>query len=139
MVLLDTHVWIWSAEGSVHRIGRRTRQLLSNAEARETIRISPASIFEVVALHTAGRLRFSLPCEQWIRERLEAAGVRLAELTPSVAIDAGAMPRAVLPDPLDRLLVATARQLGATLLTSDARIVEYAAATRNVRVQNASR
>lgn len=138
MVLLDTHVWVWSIEGDVRRIGRRARQLLSRAELRDAIRISPATIFEVMALHTAGRLRFSRPAEQWIRDGLEAAGVRLAEVTPSVAIDAGVVPRSALPDPLDRLLVATARQLDATFLTSDARILEYASATRSVRVHDAS-
>ena len=138
MLLLDTHVWVWSVEGDDRRLGRRARQSLARAESSDTIRISPASIFEVVALNSAGRLRLSQPVEQWIRERLEAAGVRLAEITPSVAIDAGAMTRAALTDPMDRLLVATARQLGATFLTSDARILEHAAATRSVRVQDAS-
>jgi PIN domain nuclease of toxin-antitoxin system len=138
MVLLDTHVWVWSIEGDARRIGRRARQLLSGAESRDAIRISPATIFEVMALHTSGRLRFSRPAEQWIRDGLEAAGVRLAELTPSIAMDAGAMPRTALADPIDRLLVATARQLDTTFMTADSRILQYAAATRNVRVHDAS-
>jgi PIN domain nuclease of toxin-antitoxin system len=138
MLLLDTHVWVWSISGDARRIGRRARQLLATAESRDGIRVSPVTIFEVMALHTAGRLRFSRPAEQWIRDGLEVAGVRLAELTPAIAIDAGATPRAVLPDPADRLLVATARQLDVTFLTSDTRILEYAADTRNVRVQDAA-
>ena len=138
MLLLDTHVWVWSREGDVRRIGRRTRHLLSKAETHDAIRVSAITVFEVMALHTAGRLRFTHPAEQWIRDGLQATGVRLAELTPSVAIDAGAIPSLSLADPIDRLLVATARQLGATLLTADARILGYAAATRNVRVHDAS-
>jgi PIN domain nuclease of toxin-antitoxin system len=137
VLLLDTHVWLWSVEGDVRRIGRRTRQALLRAESRESIRISPVSLFEVTALHTLGRVRLSRPLEQWIDEAREAAGVRIAELSPSVAIDAGSIPRDALADPLDRLLVATARRLDATLLTSDARILHYAAATRNVQVQDA--
>ena len=138
MVLLDTHVWLWSVEGDARRIGRRTRQLLSRAESREAIRVSPATVFEVAALHTLGRLRLARPLEQWIRESLAAAGIRMAELSPAMALDAGAIPRDALADPLDRLLVATARALQATFLTSDTRILEYAANTRGVRVQNAS-
>ncbi len=137
MLLLDTHVWLWSVDGDVRRIGRRTRQALLRAEARESIRISPASLFELTALHTLGRVRLARPLEQWIDEALEAAGVRIAELSPAVTIDAGYIPRDALGDPLDRLLVATARRLDATLLTSDARILSYAAATRNVQVQDA--
>ena len=96
------------------------------------------TIFEITALHTPGRLRLSRPLEQWVSASLEAAGVRLAELTPSVAIDAGSIPRAALADPLDRLLVSTARHLDATFVTADRQILEYASVTGNVRVQDAS-
>lgn len=138
MLLIDTHVWLWSVEGDVRRVGRRTRQLLARAESREAIRVSPATLFELTALHTHGRIRLACPPEQWVRESLAAAGVRIAELTPAIAIDAGTIPRAALSDPLDRLLVSTARQLDAIFLTSDARILDYASSTGAVRVQDAS-
>lgn len=138
MLLLDTHVWLWSVEGDARRVGRRARQAVSRAEAQEAIRVSPASLFELTALHTLGRVRLTRPPEQWIREALGAAGVRVAELSAAVAMDAGTIPRTALADPLDRLLVATARQLGATFLTSDTRILEYAAARGDLRAQNAS-
>jgi PIN domain nuclease of toxin-antitoxin system len=137
VLLLDTHVWLWSAAGDARRIGRRARHSLQRAEAREDIRISAVSLFELTALHTLGRIRLARPLEQWIGEALEAAGVRIAELSPAIAIDAGCIPRDALADPLDRLLVATARRLDATFLTSDARILAYAAATGNVQVQDA--
>ena len=139
MLLLDTHVWIWSATGDERRLGRRARGLLAAAEARGTIRVSPLSLFEIIALHTLGRLTLTRTPERWIREALDAAGVRIAELSFDVAVDAGAIPRSALGDPIDRLLVATARQLDAVLLTSDAKILEYASALGNVHVQDASR
>ena len=137
MLLLDTHAWIWSVEGDARRVGRRARRLLSRAESQEGIRISPVTVFEVMALHAAGRLRLAHPPEQWIRNALDVAGVRLAELSVAIAIDAGNIPRSALADPLDRLLVATARQLDATFLTSDTRILAYASDTRMVRVHDA--
>lgn len=137
ILLLDTHAWVWSVEGDRRRIGRRGRQSLARAEAAERIRISPVSIFEVTALCTAGRLRLACPAERWVRDAMAAAGVRLAELTSSTASDAGGIPRTALSDPMDRLLVATARQMGATLLTGDARILDYARDSGNVRVQDA--
>jgi len=139
VLLLDTHVWIWSANGDTRRIGPRSRLLLLKAEAREAIRVSPVTLFELTELHTSGRLRLSRALEQWVGDSLEAAGVRIAELTPSVAIDAGAIPRAALSDPLDRLLVSTARHLDAVFVTADRQILEYASETGNVRVHDASR
>ena len=137
MLLLDTHVWIWSVEGDARKVGRRARHLLARAGSEEGIRISPATVFEVTALHTAGRLRLAHPLEQWIRHALEWPGVRIAELSPAIAIDAGSIPRSALADPLDRLLVATARHLDATFLTRDSQILEYASETQNVRVHDA--
>ena len=136
MVLLDTHAWIWSVEGDTRRVGRKAQALLERAEVQERIRLSPVSIFEVMALHTSGRLRLSRPAEGWVRDSVSAAGVRLAEVTPAIAIDAGAIPRTALAEPLDRLLVATARQLDATFLTADQQILQYARDTRNVRAHD---
>ena len=138
MLLLDTHVWIWCVDGDTRRVGPRSRLLLLKAEAREAIRVSPMTLFEISALHTAGRLRLARSLEHWIGDSLETAGVRIAELTPSVAIDAGSIPRTALADPLDRLLVSTARHLDAVFVTADRRILEYASETGNVRVHDAS-
>jgi len=139
VLVLDTHVWVWSVEGDTRRVGRLSRQALSRAESADRIRVSLVSVFEVTALCTVGRLRLAIPVERWVGEALGAAGARLAELTPSMAVDAGSIPDHALADPMDRLLVATARQLGATLLTADSRILSYARETESVRVQDASR
>lgn len=93
-------------------------------------------MFEVTILHVAGRVRLARPPEQWILEALGQRGVGVAELTPGIAIEAGSIPRTALADPVDRLLVATARELGATFLTGDPRILDYASRTGSVRVHD---
>jgi PIN domain nuclease of toxin-antitoxin system len=139
LLLLDTHVWVWNVDGDTRGIGRRTRALIGRAEAGEAVRISPVSLFEIAALHTAGRLRLAQPIGQWVEQALEISRARIAAFSPTVGVDAGQIPRTALADPLDRLLVATARQLDATLLTGDARILDYASQTGNVRVSDARR
>jgi len=138
LLLLDTHVWLWTVEAEERRVGRRARRLIALAESREAVRISPASVFEIVTLHTMGRLRLARPPEQWVRNAFELFGVRLVELSIAIAIDAGCIPRTALADPVDRLLVATARQLDATFLTRDAAILRYASKTGNVLVHDAA-
>ena len=138
MLLLDTHVWIWAVNGDARRLGPRTRRLLSRFESAGAVRVSPVTLFELTALHTLGRIRLTRTPEQWIRESVNESSIRIAELTPAIAIDAGFIPRTGLTDPLDRLLVATARQLDATFLTSDARILGYASTAGDVHVRNAS-
>ena len=139
MFLLDTHVCIWSAEGNEQQLGSRTRRLLGRAQSTDAVRISPVTIFEVTALYTLGRLRLTRAPEPWTREYLGQPGVRIVVLTPAIAIDAGAIPRTALADPLDRLLVATARQNAATFVTCDERILDYAEATGLVRVHDGRR
>lgn len=139
MLLLDTHAWIWTVEGDARRVGARSRRLIAQAAAKQVVRVSPATLFEIVALYTAGRLRLALPAEHWIDSSLARTGVRLTDLTREVAVDAGFISRAALPDPLDRLLVATARQLEATFLTADSAVLRYATQTRNVRVHDLAR
>ena len=138
MVVLDTHAWIWTVAGDAGRFGRRTRGVIARAAAADAIRISAATLFEIVALHVSGRLRLSRPPDQWLREALDLPGTRLAPLTGAMAIDAGYIPRTALTDPLDRLLVATARQLGATFVTADTRIIEYARAAGQSNVHDAA-
>ena len=113
--------------------------MIAQAETRETLRISVASLFEIVALHTAGRLRLAHSPERWIETSTDRAGVRFAEVTRDAAVDAGFITRTALSDPIDRLLVATARLLDATLLTGDAAILAYATRTKHVRVQDLGR
>ena len=139
MLLLDTHVWVWSLEGDARRIGRRARSLLTRAESKDAIRISPVTLFEVMALHTSGRLQLTRPPDEWIRHAMESAPVRIAELSPAIATAAGRISREVLADPMDRFLVATAHEMDATLLTADDRILGYGARTRMIRTENAAR
>ena len=134
MLLLDTHAWIWIVEGDSKRVGRRTARMIAQAAARGAVRVSSASVFEIVALYTLGRVRLTMPPEEWIETSLTRSGIRVADLTRGVAVDAGFIPRTALADPLDRVLVATARQNDATLVTGDAVVLGYAARTGNVRV-----
>jgi len=83
-----------------------------------------------------GRLRLTRTPEQWTRDYLSLTGVRVVEFSAAIALDAGAIPRTVLSDPLDRLLVATARQNDATFVTCDEQIVDYANSRRLVQVHD---
>jgi PIN domain nuclease of toxin-antitoxin system len=137
-VLLDTHVWIWMATDAVRQLGPGTRRRLGRAAAAGPPSVSTVSMFEICALHTTGRLLFTQPVERWVRESIAAAGFRVLDLDASIAVDAGLIPAAALADPVDRLLVATAREYQVPLVTRDRRILEYAERTGLVRVIDAS-
>ncbi len=53
-------------------------------------------------------------------------GMKLAALTPEIAIDASFLAGEPHGDAGDRLIIATARHLGVPVVTRDARILAYA-------------
>jgi PIN domain nuclease of toxin-antitoxin system len=64
-------------------------------------------------------------CETWVRNALATPGLILAPLTPEIAIASTRLPGDLHGDPADRLIVATARVHGATLMTKDSKLLAY--------------
>ena len=137
-MLLDTHVWIWAATGA-SQIGPRTRRLLNREAAGGRLYVSAVSAFEISALCAAGRLVLNQPPERWIRESIARGSLRVLNLNTDVAIDAGALGAEAVSDPIDRLLVAAARDAEVPLVTRDRRLLDFAQRTRLVRVHDARR
>jgi len=122
-LLLDTHVWVWLAEAP-DRVSPRCVDLVRRAQPAGWVHVSPISVWELAMLMRKGRLALSLDLLTWVRRTLDS-DLRLAPLTPSIAIDGGFLPGTLAGDPADRLIVATARALSGMLVTRDARILEY--------------
>lgn len=125
-LLLDTHVWIWLMEGSPGRLSAAVVRAIEEAAQEGNVRIHPLSVWEVGTLVRKGRLGLAGPVERWVEEALAVEGVTLTPLTSAMALEAAALPDPFPGDPVDRMLVATARILGATLVTADQRILEGA-------------
>ena len=77
-------------------------------------------------LHSRGRIRLKIPLREWLEAAVAPPLVRRCGISPAVAAELAALPDSFHRDPADRILVATARVLGATLLTQDRRIVDAA-------------
>ena len=75
-------------------------------------------------LASLGRIRLALPLREWLDKAVAQPLVRRQGISPAVATEVAALPDSFHRDPADRILVATARVLGATLLTNDRRIVD---------------
>lgn len=138
-MLLDTHVWIWLVTDTPGRLGPKARRRFAKAVGPDAPYVSAMSALEISSLHVAGRLQFTQPVERWIRESIARAGFRVVDLDTAMAIDAGLVPSTALADPIDRCLVATAREYQMPLATCDRRIHDYASRTGLVKVIDASR
>jgi len=76
-------------------------------------------------LEAKGRIRLSKDCLSWVHDALSSPGISLVPLTPEIAVESCRLPGTFHGDPADRILVATARLLGATLITRDTMILSY--------------
>ena len=125
-VLLDTHVWVWYVENEAGQFSRRIEPLIERAVRRGGVVVSAISVWEVAMLEAARRLELAVEVRAWVGRALAFPGVRLQGLSPSIAIESTRLPGPIHRDPADRMLIATARRLGATLVTCDERILAYA-------------
>ena len=137
-MLLDTHAWIWAAADEPAKLGPKTRRLIARAAAAGTLLVTTASVFEITALATAGRLRMNQSAEKWIRDSVIRGGLRVVNVDMDIAIDAGHIPPTALADPIDRMLVASARAYDVPLVTRDRQIIDYAERSGLVRVNDAA-
>ena len=62
----------------------------------------------------------------WLSLVEEIGEVRFIPVDNAIAVDAVALPGEFHKDPADRLIVATARKLGAPIVTADEKIRNYA-------------
>ncbi len=125
LLLVDTHTLIWMVE-EAPRLGVQASEALNKAGWEDRIAISAITPWEIALLVSKGRLQLGADVMQWIREALSKPGVRLAPLEPEIAVASTRLPFEMHPDPADRILVATARHLGATLVTANGALLELA-------------
>jgi PIN domain nuclease of toxin-antitoxin system len=78
-----------------------------------------ANLFEYGRLE----LRSSLP--EWLGQALGYPGSQVLELTPDVAIVSTQLPGELHHEPVDQIIVATARVYRCPLVTSDGRMLAY--------------
>ena len=119
-LLLDTHIWLWSAL-QPDRLTQRVSRALANPE--NELWLSAISVWELTVL--CRKRRFDLPSElsHWVTRSMQDLEVSEAPLTIEVALAVSSMN---LPhgDPADRFIAASAKVFALTLVTADRRLLE---------------
>ena len=126
MIVLDTHAWLWWL-AAPERLSGAARHAIDQAPS---IGVSTLSAWEIATLVARGRISLDRDVSLWVRQGL--AGARVEPLAPSadVAVAAGLLDARSFPgDPVDRLIYATARSAGATLITRDEAIRAFDSAS----------
>lgn len=121
MILLDTHVLAWMVSDPA-RLSRAAGREIQKAQRDRNCAIASMTLWELAFLFQTGRLRGTGTIENSIRSILDDTNVKVLEITPEIADLAVSFPDSYPKDPADRLIGATARAYGLTLITHDQRI-----------------
>lgn len=122
--LLDTHVWIWW-NARPEALSPRVRKLLAAPDAYDELLLAAQSIWEFARLLESGRLGLSISADEWLQTALDMPKLRVVPLTPQIGLQAARLPDYTLRDATDQILIATAREENATIITHDPRIASY--------------
>lgn len=124
-LLLDTHLWLWFAEGNATRLPPASVRKLDDARKEDGLLVSAISVWEIGILHAKGRVQLSAPLRDWVNNALAPAGISLLPLDAETASESTLLPGEPHGDPADRFLIAAARIKGVILATRDENIIDY--------------
>lgn len=124
-LLLDTHVWLWYAEGNAERLRAPTVRKLEEVRSASGLLISAISVWEIGILQAKGKIQLSTPLRDWVSKALSPSGIRLLPIDTDTAVESTLLPGELHADPADRFLIAAARTQDAVLATRDGQIIAY--------------
>lgn len=126
-LLLDTCAIIWMGENDA--LAEEAVIAIDLASDRgDRVCFSPISAWEIGMLSAKGRFASPLAPQAWFDRFLRGGDFRLADLSPELLISSSYLPGSPPNDPIDRIIIATARENDLALVTRDRRILDYGAA-----------
>lgn len=125
MIVLDTHVLLWWVTGASHRLSAPAAQAIEGELPSGQIMVSSISAWELAMLVERGRVALAMDISEWLSTVGLIDGLTFVPVSNEIAVNSAALPGPFHKDPADRIIVATARRLGAVLATADEKIQAY--------------
>ena len=125
MIVLDTHAMLWWASGTSDRLSPKARAAIEAELDGGQIMLSSISAWELAMLVARGRVALSIDTGEWLSLVAQVEAVEFMPVDNDLAVKSVELPGEFHKDPADRLIVATARKLGAPLVTADEKILAY--------------
>jgi PIN domain nuclease of toxin-antitoxin system len=125
--MLDTHALVWWVSNP-SRIPARARQRIDEVvSAGDQLVVSSISVWEVAMLVDRARLELRIPVDAWIASVEALPFLEFIPVDNRIALRSVVLEGFAHRDPADRMILATALGLGATLVTADARLHRFKA------------
>ncbi len=122
--LLDTHAWIWW-NIDPEKLSSKAIEIINNTKSNKKLLLSAISIWEFSKLVELGRLSLKIDGEKWIDQALKIPNLQIVPLSPTISWKSTQLPQPFHKDPADQIIVSTAREEGAIIITKDSLITNY--------------
>lgn len=131
MILLDTHTWIWHLAERISlseaaREGIDNEYHLYQTGQNGRVAVSAISVWELFTLVKKGRLELSVPPAAFVTNTRRDPVMTIVPIDESIARRSVELPD-IHQDPADRLILATATEMGWPVVSRDKRFPEYGA------------
>ncbi|MBI2593357.1 type II toxin-antitoxin system VapC family toxin [Candidatus Daviesbacteria bacterium] len=124
MILIDTHVLLWWI-GDRKKLSLKATKIFSEQSQQGLIFVSSISIWEICLLLKKKKISLLMDTESWIEQIEKLPYIQFVPVDNRIAAKSVNLPGQFHSDPADRIIVATAREMGAVLVTSDDKIRKY--------------
>src|SRR5579884_2687420 len=88
-LVLDTHAWLWAAQG---RIAPRVARRIDAAGIADELFVAAITPWEVAMGVRSGRIRIRGSVLAWIEEALRRTRTAVVSMDPAIAVDAVELP-----------------------------------------------
>ncbi len=122
--LLDTCVCLWIVADEIS--ARTTQAIIDSLDSGESAYVSPITALEIGTLARKNRFKSHLSPQHWFERLMTAPGAKLAEMRAELLLESALLPGSIHNDPYDRIIAATAREYGFTVMTRDRALLAYA-------------
>ncbi len=122
--ILDTHVLLWLLL-QPEEISEDKKKLINTSQENGELLISSISLWEIAMLKFKRRINIYEQIQDFLESITSAEGLSACEISPEVAAESVQLMDDFHGDPADRIIVATTKTYGATLLTRDKKILSW--------------
>ncbi|CAK6516445.1 type II toxin-antitoxin system VapC family toxin [Rickettsia helvetica] len=124
-LVLDTHVLLWSLL-QPEELSEQIKHKINLVQENSQLFLSSISLWEIAMLNFKKRINIYEPIKDFLNSITNINGLSIKDISPEIAAESIALMDGFHGDPADRIIVATAKCLGATILTRDQKILNWA-------------
>lgn len=124
-IVMDTHILLWSLLAP-EKLNDDIKQSIIAAQENDELYISSISLWEIAMLKSKRRVNIYEPTKDFLCSIADIPSLSIQDISPEIAAESVQLIDDFHGDPADRIIVATSKCLGATLITRDSKILDWA-------------